>query len=120
MVSNDLSLDQRRAILAPTALPPARVEYVVRMDLEGDTGALTLLYVPDRFTIHLEALSDYMALLDALTLPTELKAVTILEDLVNELVCRWIRISLTLAGKTVILEDRQPGWKNDELLTRLG
>jgi hypothetical protein len=119
MVSNDLSLDQRRAILAPAALPPARVEYVVRMDLEGETGELALLYVPDRFTIGLEALSDYIAVVDGLNLPTELKAVTILEDLVNELVCRWIRVSLNLDGKTVILEDRQPGWSNADLLARL-
>jgi len=119
MVNNDLSLDRRRAILAPSALPSARVEYVVRMDLEGETGHLSLMYVPDRFTIHQQALSDYMALVDGLNLSTELKAITILEDLVNELVCRWLRVSLSIDGKTIILEDRQPGWKNDDLLARL-
>ena len=119
MVSNDLSLESRRAILAPGALPPARVEYVVRMDLEGEGGELSLMYVPDRFTIDQQALSEYVAIVDGMNLPTELKAITILEDLVNELVCRWIRVSLNLGGKTVVLEDRQPGWRNDELLARL-
>ena len=113
------TLDSRRAVLAPQALPPARVEYVVRMDIECEGGLLSLLYVPDRFTVDEAALAAYMPQVDAMNLSVELKAITILEDLVNELVCRWLRVSLTLNGKTVVVEDRQPGWRNDDLLVRL-
>ena len=113
------TLDSRRAVLAPSVLPPARVEYVVRMDLECENGNLTLTYVPDRFTVDEAAVAAYLPLVMAMSLSTELKAITILEDLVNELVCRWLRVSLSLEGKSVVVEDRQPGWRNDDLLARL-
>jgi hypothetical protein len=111
-------LDVRRAALAPVAAPAGRIEYAVRMEAAFAGGELVLLYVPDRHTLHPAALDAYLALLHPAS-PTEEMGLMIMEDLVNELVCRWLRVTLTKKGKTIILEDRQPQWSNPDLLSRL-
>ena len=54
-------------------------------------------------------------------------AVTLLSDLRNELVARWLQVtvkmelpSLERVGRQgITMEDRQPNWSNDALLDRL-
>lgn len=118
----DAALHQRRAALAPRPAPKARLDYGVRIDQavgNSADGRLSLVFVPDKYTLDPEALADYLDQADIENTDAETLAVTILEDVVNELVCRWARVSVTLAGKTVTIEDRQPGWANDGLLARI-
>jgi len=52
---------------------------------------------------------------------------TILDDLQNELVPRWVRVQATLTlainepveQQSTTAEDGQPGWQNDAVLLRL-
>lgn len=118
----DLALHERRAALAPRPAPKARLDYGVRLDQSigtGEDGQLTLLFVPDKFTLDSAALANYLAALETSAAEAESLALTVLEDVVNELVCRWVQVNVTLAGKTVTVEDRQPGWANDGLLARI-
>jgi 7-cyano-7-deazaguanine reductase len=91
-------------------------------------AALTLRYIPDRFVIVPTSLGNYLCELESLLFDTlEAIATTILDDINNEIVARWVQVSLAspdaphsrIQSHIVVLEDRQPGWNNPELLLRL-
>ena len=111
--------------------PGVRHDYLVRLGGSLDhpaTGAvaLTLHYVPDRliadaagFAAYLEALGG--ARLDSL----EALAARAIDDVSNAKVPRWARVTATAdaaaagGAHAVLVEDSQPGWSNDPLLSVL-
>jgi 7-cyano-7-deazaguanine reductase len=111
-----------------------RLDYVVSLDghmAPADDGAPTrvgLRYVPDRLVLDPAALGRYLGALGA-TGRSSLEAVAamILDDVSNEVVPRWVKVTVSApdAGHPgidhhgVMLEDRQPGWDNPALLSRL-
>ena len=80
---------------------------------------LTVSYVPDRLLLARDAFAAYAAARGAQadTTPEALAAV-IADDLANELVPKWLRVSVSAAGAvshTACVEDRQPGWDQPSL-----
>ena len=119
-----MDLHARRSHLQTADNPEPRLDYIVT--LEGSIGSnlLRLRYVPDRQILLPASLSDYLAGFDAAGLQLEGIAAMILHDLNNELVARWVQVSVSqsdLSGPahTVSIEDRQPKWDNPGLLARL-
>lgn len=116
---------ERRARLATTENPARRLDYLVvlkgRLVLPkgrpGDDRPVELRYVPDRVILAPRALDAYLAALP----PDSLEALvaTVLADLNNELVPRWVAVALADGQHRVIAEDRQPNWDNPELLAHL-
>jgi 7-cyano-7-deazaguanine reductase len=57
----------------------------------------------------------------------EALATAVLDDINNEVVARWVQVVISapapdepgVDGHSVMLEDRQPKWENDSLLSRL-
>lgn len=82
---------------------------------------VVLRYVPGKH--FLEHRSFYRYLTDLLPVAKEgieELAHVILDDLNNELVPRWLEIIVELdGGNKVLVEDRQPGWDNPSLLSRV-
>jgi len=100
----------------------------LRVDRLAPKAALCLRYVPDRLILAGAAVEAYLAALGSEPWGSlEALAAAALEDLNNELVARWLHLTVRVehrAGKRheahrVTLEDRQPGWDNPELLARL-
>ena len=111
--------------------PGPHLDYVVtlaghaRGEHDGNV-TVTLRYVPDRVVL---AAAAFQAYLDAVGdgVSREEMAVTLLEDINNEVVPRWVHVTVaTDAGgddgvlsHRVTAEDRQPGWSNEAVLSRL-
>ena len=131
MTDAELAVRERRAHLTTAANPDPRHDYVVSL-----SGALpppflapqvtaTLGYVPDRLVLARPAFTAYLAALSAGEWATlEAMATTVLADVNNELVPRWVHVYLAAAGDgerySVTLVDHQPNWDNPSLLARLG
>ena len=129
--------DSRRGLLRMTPNPEGRLDYVVTLKghigttQESRQATVQLSYVPDKFILEDTAFRQYLdALADAEWSVIEELAALILHDLNNEVVARWARVSVARTARseaaegserlhTVTIEDRQPHWDNQELLTRL-
>jgi hypothetical protein len=101
--------------------PAARHDYLVRLDGAVGAGArLTLHYVPDRSIADATEFDAYLlALRTAPRATPEALAARVLEDVNNALVPRWVRVTVTGANHTVLIEDSQPDWENDALISAL-
>lgn len=125
---------KRRSLLLPRGNPAGHTDYVVQIDSQVTASSLsaaisvTIRYIPDREVLDAPGLYDYWGMLGAADWPSfEDLAVTVLGDLSNVLVPRWIEIVLSTEaadveggqGHRVVLQERQPKWHNEALLTRL-
>lgn len=128
-----MDLMERRTLLEVGNNPDKQLDYLVTLTghLPGGGGArqvIEMRYVPDKhvlesrsFGIYLEALSTKVW--DS---PEDL-AVTVLTDINNEVVTRWVQVAVSVPElqhfavdtHAVVIEDRQPGWENPALLGRL-
>lgn len=119
-----------RALMATRPNPGARHDYLVRLDgavtLAAGTARLTLHYVPDRLIAEPSGFDAYVAALGAAGHDSlEALATAVLDDLNNALVPRWTRVALAAEAEpaghrhAVLIEDSQPGWANDALLSVL-
>jgi len=109
------------------------LDYIVTLSghLPNGGGARQLVavrYVPDKLILKARSFGIYLEALGKLEWETpEDLAVTVLTDINNEVVTRWIEVSVNVpelqhhAVEThgVTIEDRQPGWDNPALLNRL-
>jgi len=128
-----MDLLERRAHLTSAPNADKALDYIVTLagHLPNSHGAarhIVLRYVPDRQVLDAKAFGTYLESLSRETWdkPEDL-AVTILGDVNNEVVARWVQVSLSVPDlqhhavetHAVIIEDRQPGWENASLLSRL-
>ena len=121
---------QRRDLLHPAENPERSVDFVItltgRLTAPGAGGAVkvVLRYVPDAQTVPPGAFAAYLsALEDEAWDSHERLATTILQDVSNAIVPRWVQVvSRTGDGDArhqIMVEDRQPSWNNAELLLHL-
>jgi 7-cyano-7-deazaguanine reductase len=122
----------RRRALESRNNPNLSLDYVVLIDsgVSALDCLLRLRYVPDKLILEPQSFDHYLlALRDyGLTQPEEI-ALTILEDINNQVVPRWVQITLRHGieaqsgadpgGHCIVAEDRQPNWNNSQLLSRL-
>ncbi len=124
----------RRCHLLTQANPGTGLDYMVahggRFRVQGLPGrvGLDLSYVPDRLVLAPPALEAYLEAVSAQPWSClEEVAAAVLEDLNDQLVTRWLQVTLTARPNPggshnvhrVMLEDRQPAWDNPALLARL-
>lgn len=125
---------ERREKLATKENPDSRMDYVSslqgRLAAAGAAARITLRYVPDRWIVTPDGFDAYLAGLgDQDWANLESLATAILDDINNEVVARWVQVvvdrqneaedGVTDERHSVMLEDRQPKWGNDALLSRL-
>lgn len=119
-----------RALLVTSTNPNARTDYMVMLEgrLNWGNGAVVALrYVPDRLILERAAFAAYLTVLGGVAWDNlEHCAATLLEDVNNELVPRWVQVAVTSPAASatgvshaILLEDRQPRWDNSSLLQRL-
>ncbi len=125
-----MTADEARAtrcgLLRHRGNPRADLNYLVELDGRAAGGAaVQLTYVPDRLVLEDTAFDAYLAALRAdETLAVEALALTILDDIGNEIVPRWVRavVAKPRAGARIhraIAEDRQPNWDDPHILANV-
>ena len=119
-----------RQLLAVLPMAPAALMSVSTLSLALDNSlSLTVSYVADRFLLTRDGFAAYAkARTAAMPWDTALESLAALvaDDLANELVPKWLRVSFVQEGAqdgaprhAVVVEDRQPGWDHPSLATLL-
>ena len=125
-----MELRERRAVLESQPNPDPRLDYIsmlsgaIRSELCPAPFNVQLSYVPDRSILKSDAWLSYLCAVSGLSWASvEELGVTLLADLNDELVARWIEVSITGHDSDnrhgVVLSERQPDWDNSALLSRL-
>ena len=125
--------DNAPATARPESLLSARnnrrsaLPYIVALsgDLQATRQRVRMRYIPDKLLVERSSFTTFLASLDAAEsdAPEEL-ALAILDEMNNEIVPRWIQISVggnarDGTAETVTVEDCQPNWEPPDLLHRL-
>lgn len=125
---------KRRVLLICDRNPDIKLDYVISItgQVENPDGvissAIHLRYVPDKLILKPGSFGRYLDALGTLKSETlEERAAAILNDVNNELVSRWLQLSISgpdqlhhgITRHEVMLEDSQPNWDNVGLLSRL-
>lgn len=128
-----MDLMERRGLLVVCDNPDKKFDYLVTLSghLPGGGGGRQLVelrYVPDKHILDGRSFGTYLEALSAEVWdsPEDL-AVTVITDINNEVISRWVQVGVNIpelqhhAVDThgVVIEDRQPGWDNPGLLGRL-
>ncbi|MFC1673426.1 hypothetical protein ACFL12_04655 [Pseudomonadota bacterium] len=129
-----MDLMQRRAMLEAKPNPDKTLDYIITLEghlpnSKGSNRQVVLRYVPDREVLDARSFGNYLESLsgDSWENPEDL-AVTVISDVNNEVVARWVQVSVrvpelnhhAVETHSVVIEDRQPNWDNRALLSRLG
>ena len=129
-----MDLHARRNFLETTSNPDKRLDYVVTLQgtvrhqgNDGPTASVRLRYVPDVLILPPHAFIAYLGALSGLEWPSlEQLANVVLDDFNNEVVPRWVQLNVSapfegdMEGEhSVTLEDLQPTWQNERLISRL-
>src|SRR3546814_2470130 len=84
----------RRALLATTEAPATRLDYLAFLTGEAGPVEIEISYVPDKRLLAPAAFSAYLAMTAGETEHAlEALALAILDDVNNELVPRWVRVT---------------------------
>lgn len=115
-------LSNARAALKSVPAPSTALATISQ--LSGEHPRVTLRYVADRLVLIPESFVIYLQkrARDAGEILPEALAVSIAEDVANELVPKWLQVTVQAGGPlahTVTVEDRQPGWDQPTLLRGL-
>jgi len=125
-----MNLRERRALLSSEPNPDQQLDYVcslgarIKSYVAEPAVQFRIRYVPDRVIVTPESLNTYLEKTGALEWPSlEGFAVTVLNDVNDELIARWIEVILSVKtdGRhhDVVLEERQPEWEDRGILSRL-
>ncbi len=124
----------RRNLLATERNPDVKLDYVIsiagHMATHGevDSSAVNLRYVPDKVILNPSTFGRYLDALGTMKWEAlEEAATAVLNDVNNELIARWVQVSISAPDQVhpgidrheVLLEDHQPNWDNVGLLSRL-
>ena len=129
-----MDIHKRRALLICDRNPDIKLDYVIsitgHMANSGEVNSsfIHLRYVPDKTILKPASFGRYLDALGTMKWKTlEEGAAAILNDINNELVTRWLQLSISAPNQVhhgidrheVMLEDCQPNWDNVGLLSRL-
>ncbi len=102
------------------------VSIIQEITLNRQTFLFGLRYVPDKLLLNHAGLASYLEqILARSTEKAEILAHDIIEDVMDQIIPKWIEINLKQKqnkfGQCVLItmEDRQPDWEEDNILNRL-
>jgi NADPH-dependent 7-cyano-7-deazaguanine reductase QueF len=104
----------------------AKVDYIVTLSgTISETCRVDISYIPDLAILKPASLSTYLQTLGTMGWDhLEALGLTILNDLNNEVIPRWVQVTVWGKGADIMhrvtLEDRQPRWDSPALLSRIG
>ena len=123
-----MDVQSRRALLTCDSNTNDRSDYLISLGdslIMGDHGTfdVRVTYVPDSFILNVTSFHSYlMALGNSTEVTPERSGKILLEDVNNELVPRWVRVTLIGRPATAVgvsyrclFQDSQPNWSNPSL-----
>lgn len=121
---------ERRGILKTRSSPDSRLDCVSTLEGRIGPSSVSLRYVPDKLILDPISFGAYLKAMNDLPWESlEAVALTVLDDVNNEVVARWTQVTVTTAlddaadkgigAHSVMVEDRQPKWDNPTLLSGL-
>ena len=122
----------RRELLITQPNPDMTIDYIVSLESQinqpkDDIITFKMSYVPDQHILKKSSLISYFEAVGQETFPSlEVTGVVLLNDICNELVPRWLMITLSQDTNVdyqrheIQLQDRQPNWNNSQLLSVYG
>ena len=123
-----MDVQARRALLTCDGNPNNMSDYLISLGgslTVGDLGKfdVRVTYVPDSSILNIASFHSYlMALGNSTEMTPERSGKTLLEDANNELVPRWVRVTLigqpevvTAGSYRCLFQDSQPNWSNPSL-----
>ncbi|OHC74865.1 MAG: hypothetical protein A3G18_10115 [Rhodospirillales bacterium RIFCSPLOWO2_12_FULL_58_28] len=121
---------ERRGILKARTSPDFKLDCISTLEGKIGLSSVSLRYVPDKHILDPKSFGAYLKAINDLPWESpEAMTLAILDDVNNEIVARWTRITVTTAPETsvdkgivahsVMVEDRQPKWDNPALLSGL-
>jgi len=115
-------IPERRSTLTRRPNPDPRHDYVVELAAVAPDGLrVRVRYIPDREVLEADGLARRLRVTTGSS--PELTALDLIDDLLNELLPRWVEVGVERdgpPGERVIVEERRPDWDNPELTRRLG
>ena len=114
----------RRAWINPNEMADYLVSLGGRLTMEDHgTFNVRITYVPDASILNVPSFHSYLMVLDSFSEMTpEWSGKTLLEDINNELVPRWVRVTLIgrpgieiVGSYRCLFQDSQPNWTNPAL-----
>lgn len=120
-----MTLTERRALILTQSNPNKALDYVVTLKGSDQNRAIevSFRYIPDKVILDTNGFTPYLqAVLDSAATLEE-AGTTLLDDMNNELVARWLQVNLSQqkpdrSEHLVVLEDHQPHWNNPHLKDR--
>ncbi|MBV6632142.1 MAG: hypothetical protein KI792_03805 [Alphaproteobacteria bacterium] len=130
---NSETVRSRRALINCRTSPATGHDYLVDLKVKlqahdrSSPYHLTIRYVPDRDLLDDQEMREYWRFIEAAEWPSlPALAISVLEDLNNEMIPRWLQVQLRdpltsdyQEGSMVTIEDKQPGWHNQQMLARI-
>ena len=123
-----MEVQSRRALLTCDRNPNNGSDYLISLGgslMMEDHGTfdVRVTYVPDSFILNVASFHSYLtALGNSPAITPERSGKTLLEDANNELVPRWVRVTLigrpavaTAGSYRCLFQDSQPNWSNPSL-----
>jgi hypothetical protein len=115
------ALDRRLLLAVMPAPAPGLTTMATLSATLDNTVALAISYVPDQLVLTRAGFDAYVSALaiGALPMPEALAAM-VASDVANELVPRWLRVTVNsqsggVVNHSVTVEERQPGWDQPSL-----
>lgn len=120
--------------------PSKKYEYVINLKktlvkkVDGEKFLIDMHYIPDRYILETSSYEKYLGsifdkLKDTIEETTILEeiALSVVDDLCNELVPLWVRVNLSFISDdksggrfhNVTIEDKQPQWNNQALIAKI-
>lgn len=119
----------RRELLITQPNPDMTIDYIASIESQinqprDDIITFKMSYVPDQQILKKSSLISYFEAIGQETFPSlEFTGILLLNDICNELVPRWLMITLShdtngdYQRHEIRLQDRQPNWNNPQLLS---
>ncbi len=120
-----MDITERRNLLKIQENPNRTLDYIVTLQAKGPKAqSITFRYIPDKVILEGNIFAPYINDVILAESSVETAATTILEDMNNELVPRWLQVIMIVednqgAEHHVAIEDHQPQWNNTGLLSRI-
>lgn len=114
----------RRFTLVTQENPNSSIDYLIALGAKAsdELSRVSVNYVPDKLLLQHEAFEHYLHSFKHDEIHSlESLALTILDDLNNEVIPRWVQVCIisTETNHRVLVEDRQPIWSNENLVSRV-
>lgn len=115
-----MSIKERELIETIVSDFSTRQDVLIRMKYNVSGLDFDIDYIPDRYLLVAESVEIWIKEYNNWQGTHEWLALNILDDINNEVVPRWVRVSCQVSSKKrILIEDKQPHWRVSSVVDRI-